>query len=271
MVRHAQVELRKALDTRAGLWFTISILALVLVVQVIYAFAAPDDPKDYGDFLGVAGGVLGYFMPILIIMLVTSEASQRNGLVTFTLEPRRSRVVVAKFLAGFALAVAVMVLAAADRGARHPARWARRCLPDVERRRQPAVQRLRPGQRHRRADRVRHRDPVDEHARPPSSATSSTASSCRSPSGSSARSAAASPRSLPGSSSTPPRRRCSRATSRPRARSGRRSRPPESSGWSSRSRWASHGCCGSSSSSHHELAPHGGGSHARAGSGRPRG
>ena len=111
MSRHAKIELRKALDTRAGLWFTISILALVLVVQVIYAFAAPDDVKDYGDFLSVAGGVLGYFMPILIIMLVTSEASQRNGLVTFTLEPRRSRVVVAKFLAGFALAIVVMLLA----------------------------------------------------------------------------------------------------------------------------------------------------------------
>ncbi len=112
MSRLAKVELRKAVDTRAGRWFVVSILALVLVVEVIYAFAAPDDAKDYGDFLSVAGGVLGYFVPILIIMLVTSEASQRNGLVTFTLEPRRSRVVVAKFIAGFALAVAVMVLAA---------------------------------------------------------------------------------------------------------------------------------------------------------------
>jgi ABC-2 type transport system permease protein len=112
MGRLAGVELRKALDTRAGRWFTISILVLVLGVQVIYAFAAPEDALGYGDFLSVAGGVLGYFMPILIIMLVTSEASQRNGLVTFTLEPRRSRVVVAKFLAGFALSFAVMVLAA---------------------------------------------------------------------------------------------------------------------------------------------------------------
>lgn len=112
MGRLAKVELRKALDTRAGRWFAASILALVLVVQVIYSFAAPDDAKDYGDYLSIAGGVLGYFMPILIIMLVTSEASQRNGLVTFTLEPRRSRVVVAKFLAGFGLAIVVMVLAA---------------------------------------------------------------------------------------------------------------------------------------------------------------
>jgi ABC-type transport system involved in multi-copper enzyme maturation permease subunit len=113
LLRLARVELRKALDTRAGRWFAIGILALVLAVQVIYALTAPDAEKDYDDLLGIAGAVLGYFMPILVIMLVTSEASQRNGLVTFTLEPRRPRVVVAKFLAGFALAVAVMVLSAA--------------------------------------------------------------------------------------------------------------------------------------------------------------
>jgi ABC-type transport system involved in multi-copper enzyme maturation permease subunit len=112
MSRLAAVEFRKALDTRAGRWFAVSILGLVLVVMTIYALAAPDSDKDYGDFLSIAGGVLGYFLPILIILLVTSEQSQRNGLVTFTLEPRRSRVVLAKFIAGIALAAGVMVLAA---------------------------------------------------------------------------------------------------------------------------------------------------------------
>ena len=63
--------------------------------------------------------MLGYFLPIIIIMLVTSEASQRNGLVTFTLEPQRSRVVVAKFIAGVALARRVMVLAFVAGRARH--------------------------------------------------------------------------------------------------------------------------------------------------------
>ncbi|WP_244929598.1 ABC transporter permease [Nocardioides sp. W7] len=109
--RLVKVELRKALDTRAGLWFTVAIVGLVLAVLVIYALVAPEGDKDYGDFLSVAGGVLGYFLPILIIMLVTSEASQRNGLVTFTLEPRRPRVVAAKFLAGLCLGVAVMLIA----------------------------------------------------------------------------------------------------------------------------------------------------------------
>ena len=40
------------------------------------------------DFIQIPGAVLGYFLPIVVIMLVTSEASQRNGLVTFTLEPQ---------------------------------------------------------------------------------------------------------------------------------------------------------------------------------------
>lgn len=113
MTRLAAVEARKALDTRAGRWFTISIVALCLVVVVIYAIAVPEADQGYADVLSVAGGTLGYFLPILIILLVTSEASQRTALVTFTLEPRRPRIVVAKFLAGLALAVAVMVLAAA--------------------------------------------------------------------------------------------------------------------------------------------------------------
>ena len=111
MARLAKVELRKALDTRAGRWFVIAILALVIVVMVIYALAANDNDKDFEDFVGIGGFVLGYFLPIIIIMLVTSEGSQRNGLVTFTLEPKRSRIVVAKFIAGVALAVGVLVLA----------------------------------------------------------------------------------------------------------------------------------------------------------------
>jgi ABC-2 type transport system permease protein len=112
MNRLAAVEFRKALDTRAGRWFTFSIVGLCLVVVAIWALVAPDGDKDYLDILGVAGAVLGSFLPILIIMLVTSEQSQRNGLVTFTLEPQRSRIVIAKFIAGIVLAVAVMLLAA---------------------------------------------------------------------------------------------------------------------------------------------------------------
>jgi ABC-2 type transport system permease protein len=111
LFRLAKVEIRKALDTRAGRWLIIGILGLVVVIEVIYSFAADNDSKNLQDYIQIPGFTLGYFLPIVIIMLVTSEASQRNGLVTFTLEPKRSRIVLAKFLAGITLALGVMVLA----------------------------------------------------------------------------------------------------------------------------------------------------------------
>ena len=111
MVRLAKVEARKALDTRAGRWLIIGILGLVVVIEVIYSFAADSTEKNLQDYIQIPGFTLGYFLPIVIIMLVTSEASQRNGLVTFTLEPKRSRIVLAKFIAGISLALGVMALA----------------------------------------------------------------------------------------------------------------------------------------------------------------
>ncbi len=111
--RLVSVELRKSLDTRAGRWFTGSIIALCLAIVVVFALIADEVGLTYGDFLLASGTVLGYFLPILIILMVTSEWSQRTGLVTFTLEPHRGRVVTAKFLAGLGLGGALIVVAAA--------------------------------------------------------------------------------------------------------------------------------------------------------------
>ena len=47
-----------------------------------------------------------------MILLVTSEWTQRTGLTTFALEPRRPRIVAAKLLAGLGLAVGAFVIAA---------------------------------------------------------------------------------------------------------------------------------------------------------------
>ncbi|GHJ57793.1 hypothetical protein NOK12_03120 [Nocardioides sp. OK12] len=110
--RLVSVELRKSLDTRAGRWFTGSIVALCLAIVLIFALIADGVGLTYGDFLLVSGSVLGYFLPILVILMVTSEWSQRTGLVTFTLEPHRPRVVAAKFLAALVLGAGLIVLAA---------------------------------------------------------------------------------------------------------------------------------------------------------------
>ncbi|MEH3067927.1 MAG: ABC transporter permease [Aeromicrobium erythreum] len=114
LTRLVGVEVRKSFDTRAGRWLSISILGLCAVVMLVIAFLVTDggEFQDFPFFIQAMGGTLGYFLPIIAIMLVTSEWGQRTGLVTFTLEPRRPRVVAAKLLAGLIISVGVMLLSA---------------------------------------------------------------------------------------------------------------------------------------------------------------
>lgn len=104
--RLTAVELRKMTDTRAGFWLLVAIGLGYVALAVIMLFAA--DPADLTlsnlfQLMMIPSGVL---LPVLGILAVTSEWTQRTALTTFTLVPERSRVAVAKLLAAVALAVA---------------------------------------------------------------------------------------------------------------------------------------------------------------------
>lgn len=108
------VELRKTVDTRAGRWLVgVTIGAALLAEGIFLAVAATHDDvtASYGDFVGAAAFVSSVLLPVIGIMLVTSEWSQRTAMTTFTLEPRRMRIVSAKLLAGVTLTVFVIVFA----------------------------------------------------------------------------------------------------------------------------------------------------------------
>lgn len=109
--RLIRVELRKVTDTRAGMWLLIAIGAITLAAVTIYLFAANAQDLTYEDFAGVTATPQGFLLPVLGILTITSEWTQRTGLVTFTLEPSRSRVVVAKFVAVIGLGLAAVALA----------------------------------------------------------------------------------------------------------------------------------------------------------------
>lgn len=116
-LRTCLVELRKSCNTRAGLWYLIAIASLIAVVEsiVLIVSLAQDEPIFFEDSAFIAGGITSLLLPVLAIMLVTSEWTQRSAMVSFTLEPRRSRVVLAKLVVslGFVLAtLAMMVLVA---------------------------------------------------------------------------------------------------------------------------------------------------------------
>jgi ABC-2 type transport system permease protein len=111
--RLVKVELRKTYDTRAGVWLlgiTAFLAAAVMVVALIVVLVQ-DESIKLDDFVGIANFITGFLLPVLGIMLVTSEWSQRTAMTTFTLEAHRSRVVAAKLTAGLLLALIVSLIA----------------------------------------------------------------------------------------------------------------------------------------------------------------
>lgn len=97
--RLVRVELRKSFDTRSGQWLLASLgLAAVLTTGAIIAWA-PTSELAYGQFTLAIGVPMTIILPIIAVLSVTSEWSQRSGLATFTLVPHRGRVVLAKAVA----------------------------------------------------------------------------------------------------------------------------------------------------------------------------
>ncbi|WP_353952643.1 ABC transporter permease [Knoellia sp. S7-12] len=109
--RLINVELRKMVDTRAGRWMLIVMSAISLVVVTVLLIWGEADEMTYGTFLGFTSLPLVMLLPIVGIMAATAEWSQRTGLVTFTLEPRRGRVIVAKIVAAVILGLIVTATA----------------------------------------------------------------------------------------------------------------------------------------------------------------
>jgi ABC-type transport system involved in multi-copper enzyme maturation permease subunit len=113
MTRLMRVELRKLVDTRAGTWL-LGGIALVTVAAVgVYMFAADASGLTFEHFVNVSVLPQSWLLPVLGIMAVTSEWTQRTSLVTHTLEPRRGRVLAAKFAATGVLGSLAVVLALA--------------------------------------------------------------------------------------------------------------------------------------------------------------
>jgi hypothetical protein len=109
--RLVRVELRKMVDTRAGMWLLITIGIVIALAEMIFVLAAHESEKTMGNFLGFAVAPLVFILPVLGILLITQEWGQRTGMVTFVLEPHRSRVLVSKIWAAIILGIAAVVTA----------------------------------------------------------------------------------------------------------------------------------------------------------------
>lgn len=119
--RLVAVEWRKMLDTRASLWLLVITALGVVGIAIAQAATATGSDAETGSIFQTSCGIASILLPILAILLVTSEWSQRSGLITFALVPVRSRVIVAKIgavvlLVGLVVAIALPVALACGAG-----------------------------------------------------------------------------------------------------------------------------------------------------------
>jgi ABC-2 type transport system permease protein len=110
LTRLVRVELRKMLDTRSGFWLIASIgITAVLATVGVVLFADGED-LTYSTFATAIRFPVVVILPLIAILAVTSEWTQRTGLTTFTLVPHRQRVITAKAISSVIIAVAAMAL-----------------------------------------------------------------------------------------------------------------------------------------------------------------
>jgi hypothetical protein len=116
-VRLVRVEWDKATGTRAARWLLAAVAASTAALMLAPVLAPSNIDQTYTSYLGYAAMGLSILLPVVAILTLTSEWSQRTVLTTFTQEPRRTRVVNAKIvvslLLGFAGAVFGALLTAA--------------------------------------------------------------------------------------------------------------------------------------------------------------
>jgi hypothetical protein len=113
LARVVRVELRKMFNTRSGFWLMASIVITAVLTMVATVLFAPDKDLTYYTFAKAIGFPMTVVLPIIAILSITGEWSQRTGLTTFTLVPHRGRVLLAKTTSSVIVAVASMLFALA--------------------------------------------------------------------------------------------------------------------------------------------------------------
>lgn len=111
MHRIVTTELRKMFDTRAGFWLMASIGIMAALATSAVVLFAPVQEMTYSSFAAAIGIPTTIVLPLIAILSVTDEWSQRSGLTTFTLVPGRRRVMMGKAIACLTIATVSVPIA----------------------------------------------------------------------------------------------------------------------------------------------------------------
>lgn len=105
------VELRKMFDTRSGFWLMASIVITAAIATALTVLLSDRDTLTFESFAAAVGSPMSVILPIVGVLAVTSEWSQRAALTTFTLVPSRARVIAAKLVNVLVVGAVSMLIA----------------------------------------------------------------------------------------------------------------------------------------------------------------
>ncbi len=97
LARLTAVELRKMVNTRSGFWVPIAVALLTLLVAIIGSTNHGGTSATFIHIFNISSRPAAFLLPVMGVLLVCGEWSQRTTLTTFTLVPSRWRVIAAKF------------------------------------------------------------------------------------------------------------------------------------------------------------------------------
>jgi ABC-type transport system involved in multi-copper enzyme maturation permease subunit len=100
-------------NTRAGFWMQVATVVLTVGAVIGRLIIGDSAEHTFASVLRVGVFPGAILLPVGGVLLVTSEWSQRTGMITFALVPSRSRVLAAKLMASIVLSFAVIAMAVA--------------------------------------------------------------------------------------------------------------------------------------------------------------
>jgi ABC-2 type transport system permease protein len=108
--RVTAVELRKMVDTRSGFWVMIGVATITVIAALAAALEHGGRGATYIHVFHIAAQPSAYLLPVLGVLLICGEWTQRTTLTTFTLVPVRRRVIAAKVMAGLLVSTAALIV-----------------------------------------------------------------------------------------------------------------------------------------------------------------
>jgi hypothetical protein len=115
--RLLRVEWGKATDTRAARWLIAITAVATVAIMLAPVLAKHSVSQTWRNYVDFPAFVLATLLPVVAILTLTTEWTQRTVLTTFTQEPRRGRVVSAKVLVSVLLALAAAAFGGVVSGA----------------------------------------------------------------------------------------------------------------------------------------------------------